>query len=172
MFAPSLFGKSNVAKTLCRLYWRLERRRSIVLDPTLKDPRFHDWGPSALVFIDREQFIAAVNKHANCAVFFDEFGDYERDKANNPLFTKIRHQGHQLHIMSHAWTDCLRKQRNQLGKIFFFWQSELEAKLIAEELSDERLLAVSTLPKYEFLLCEKFKENPRHRITRGKFPPP
>lgn len=166
IFGPSLFGKSHLGKHLAAQYWRLDRRPSIVLDPN-----GDDWGPSALVFVDREAFLRAVWEKRNCAVFCDEFGEvFDRDKAASPLFTRLRHQGHLMHALSHLFTDLLPKQRNQLGTLFLFWQTAEAADAIAREWSDERLRQAPTLPKYVFLHCRKFGAGAQHIITPGKLP--
>lgn len=173
---PSLFGKSHAAKLSARQHWLRHRRRSIVLDPTTEPGQPHGWGDYCLVFQGegerpRELFRDAVfRKYEHCAVFFDEGGEVERDKDMNPYFTRIRHRYHIFHYISHAWTDMLPKQRNQLGTLFLFWQPADAAESIAREWSDPRLLEATKLPKYEFLYCRKFAAAPAHIIQRSRFP--
>jgi hypothetical protein len=101
----------------------------------------------------------------------DEFGEiFERDKAASPLFTRLRHQGHVMHAITHLWTDMLPKQRNQLGTLFCFWQTAEAAEMLAREWSDNRLLEATQLPKRQFLYCQKFGDAPRHIIRRATFP--
>lgn len=176
IFGPSLFGKTHVIRKLSEIYWRNERRKSLVLDPTTEPGQPHGFGPWCLVFqgegaATRDRFYHAVfHQYKGCAVFFDEGGEVERDKNMNPYFTRIRHRLHIFHFVSHAWTDALPKQRNQLGTLFLFWQSADAAETIAREWSDPRLLETTQLPQYEFLYCKKFGNRPSHIITRGKFP--
>ncbi len=176
IFGPSLFGKSHVAKGLSREYWRTKRMRSLVLDPTTEPGRPHGWGDHCLVVqgegeAPRARFYDLVfSRYENCAVFFDEGGEVERDKDMNPYFTRIRHRYHLFHYISHAWTDALPKQRNQLGTVFLFNQSAKPAAFIAEEWSDPRLLAATSLVEYEFLYCRKFAARPGHLIQRSRFP--
>jgi len=166
IFGPSLFGKSHLAKALALQYWTQSRRPSVVLDPN-----GDDWGRHCLVFTDRERFVSAIWHHRNCAVFCDEFGEvFERDKSASPLFTRLRHQGHLMHAITHAWTDLLPKQRNQLGTLFVFWQPADAADVIAREWSDDRLRAATTLPKYTFMHCVKFGAAPQHIIRRVRLP--
>ncbi len=176
ILGPSLFGKSHVAKWLAREYWRLYRRRSLVLDPTTEPGEPHGWPDCCLVFQGegpgpRARFFEAVFKrYRDCVVFFDEGGEVERDKDMNPYFTRIRHRGHFFHYISHAWTDMLPKQRNQLGTLFVFWQPADAAEFLAREWSDPRFLDAPKLPPYEFLFCRKFGNRPAHIIERRKFP--
>lgn len=165
---PGLFGKSYAAQTLSRRYWTGGGRRSIVHDPN-DDP----WGPHALVFTDKDAFWTAVWHYTDCAVFADEFGEnnYRTNEAT-PLFTRLRHQRHLFHVITHDWTDMLPKQRNQLGTLFLFWQTEKAAKTLCEEWSDPRLMEATKLPQYDFLYCRKFAQNPAHLIERSRFPAP
>lgn len=166
IFGPSLFGKSHVAKYLSRLYWTLYAMRSIVLDPN-----GDDWGPHALVFTDRARFWVAVWTHQRCAVFVDDLGEnMDRDREASPLFTRIRHQYHLFHAIGHEWTELLPKQRNQLGKLFIFWQTQTAAEKLAAEWSDERFLQATTLQPREYLYALKFAAAPRHVVTRARFP--
>lgn len=166
ILGPSLFGKSYAAMYLSAEYWRLYGIRSIVLDPNGED-----WGPWALVFTNRAKFWAAVWKHRRCAVFVDDLGEnMDRDKTASPLFTRIRHNFHLFHAIGHTWTELLPKQRNQLGKLFLFWQTRESAEAIAREWSDERILEACTLPKYQFLYCLKFGKAPHHIIERSSLP--
>lgn len=140
--------------------------RSLVLDPN-----GDDWGPWALVFTDRAKFWDAVWKYRGCAVFVDDLGEnMDRDKTASPLFTRIRHQFHLFHAVGHEWTELLPKQRNQLGKLFVFWQTQQSAQKLADEWSDERLLQATALPRHEYLYCLKFGDGARHVIKRAKFP--
>jgi hypothetical protein len=166
IIGPSLFGKSHLGKALARQYWQSAGRRSVVLDLTGAD-----WGPHALMIRDKDRFWEVVWRERDCAVFCDDFGDMmERDKSVTSLFTRLRHQGHQFHALTHVWPDMLPKQRNQLGRLFLFWQTDKSARIIADEWSDDRILESTKLPKYEFLYCVKHGENPGHKITRGRFP--
>lgn len=142
--------------------------RSIVLDPN-----GDDWGRWSLVFTDKAKFWRAVWSNTRCAVFVDDLGEnMDRDKDASPLFTRIRHNYHLFHAIGHVWTELLPKQRNQLGKLFLFWQTAESAETIAREWSEPRVLESTQLPKYEFLRCVKFGDAPRHVITRCRFPPP
>lgn len=165
---PSLFGKSYGAKLFSAACWRQARRPTIVLDPNRDD-----WGPWSLVFTDREKFWAAVWSKTNCLVVVDDLGEnMDRDKTATPLFTRIRHRGHLFVAIGHLWTELLPKQRNQLGKVFLFWQTRESAESIAREWSDDRILESCTLPKYEHLYLVKWGDGARHIVRRSHFPAP
>ncbi len=169
IFGPSLCGKSNVAKWLMVAYWRSLGVRSIVCDPN----RDQLWPSCALRFFDPEKFFPYVWRVRNCAVFIDEAGGTVR--RNNDLteyFTRGRQYGHVLHVMGHRATNLLPEQRDQFETLFLFTQSPSAVKIWADEWADPRFEQALTLPKYEFLRCEKYGDpaTRRHLIQHGIFP--
>ena len=169
IFGPSLCGKSNVAKWLIGIYWRVYRVRSIVCDPNVDQV----WPSCALVFRDPAKFWPFVWTQRGCAVFADEAGGtVARNNELTGFFTRGRQRGHVLHIMGHRATNLLPEQRDQLETLFLFTQSPSAVKIWSDEWADTRFEAALTLPKYEFLWCEKYgdKLTRRHRITHGIFP--
>lgn len=168
IFGPSLCGKTFAAKSLSLALWLTQNRRSIVCDPNREQ-----WGRHALVFgtLD-DRFLRAVWRYRNCAVFIDEATIMiDRDTAFTDLFTRLRHQGHILHVMGHRATVLLPIQRDQFGTLMLFRQSPTAAKIWAEEWAEKRMLASCDLKKFEFLLCKKFAApDGSHLIKPGKFP--
>lgn len=173
-----MFGKSNAAKWLAWTYWTRHGRRSLVLDPTTEPGEPHGWPPCCLVVQGegerpRDHFRRLVFEvYQGCAVFFDEGGEVERDRALNPYFTRIRHRYHVFHYIGHNYTDILPKQRNQLGTLLLFYQpAEPAAAMLAREWSTEKMLESSFLPKYQFLYCRRFGAGFEHIIERRSLPP-
>lgn len=147
IFGPGLSGKTTLAKALCASYYADHKLRSIVLDPNLEN-----WGPGADVHDDANEFWAAVWAARNCMIFVDEAAEtIGRNKALTPLFTRIRHRGHKMHVMGHSGTDLLPVMRRQLSTLFLFRQSPKAAEIWTEEYCDERLMQCAKLRQYEFL---------------------
>ena len=170
IFGPSLCGKSNVGKWLMQTYWSHMGVRSVVLDPNIHQK----WPSCALRFTDPAKFFPFLWAIRNCAVFIDEAGGtVNRNNDLTGYFTRGRQYGHVLHVMGHRATNLLPEQRDQFESLFLFRQSPTAVKIWADEWADVRFAEALTLPKYQFLRCEKFGDpvTGGHSIGRGIFPP-
>lgn len=167
IFGPSLCGKSYVGKALSREAWRLGRASLVC------DPNGDEWGAQALVFptLD-ERFRRVFWARRNLSVFIDEATlTVARDVELIDLFTRGRHQGHQLFVLGHRAVNLLPIMRDQFGTLFLFRCSPSDAKLWAEDWGEPRILEATGLPKYEFILARKFAApDGQHLVTRGRFP--
>lgn len=169
IFGPGLCGKSTVGSALSRQAWR-HGRASLICDPMQ-----YDWGLQALVFTAvNEKFLRVFWTRRNLAVFIDEATlTIKRDVGLIDLFTRGRHQGHQLYVMGHRAVNLLPIMRDQFGTLFLFRCSPSDAKIWAEDWGEPRIYEATGLPKYEFILAEKFAApNGQHLVTPGRFPAP
>lgn len=166
-------GKTTAAVHTSREAWRLAGRRSIV-----SDPNETAWGGQALVYRGSKQmeaFWAKVWSSWNCNVYVDEVATMmPRDQDANEVFTRVRHQGHQLHVILHHAANLLPIQRDALGTLFLFNQNVGSLKIFADEWNEPRIMGAAALPKFHFLLCRKFKDAATglHSVERGVFPAP
>lgn len=170
IFGPSLCGKTNVAKWLIETYWRVYRVRSMVCDPNVDQV----WPACALLFRDPDRFWSYFDQSKGLAAFVDEAGGtVARANDLTGKFTRGRQRNHVLHVMGHRATNLLPEQRDQLETLFLFTQSPSAVKIWADEWADPRFEQALTLPKYEFLWCEKYGDpvTRRHKLTHGIFPP-
>lgn len=162
IFGPGLSGKTTLAKMLSRQYW-LSGIKSIVLDPV-----GDNWGPQAFATADPQKFLAMISAERQCAVFIDESSEtIDRDKTKTPLFTRIRHNGHRMHVIGHDGMSLLPVMRQQLQTLFLFRQDRKPLKVWAELLSEPQILQAAELDQYEFLWCRLYE-----RPVRMKLPNP
>lgn len=150
-----LSGKTTLAQSLSRAYWRDCRIKSLVLDPN-----GDDWGPQAFVTKSEPVFWEMVwHRETGCALFVEEATEtIARDPEKNSLFTRVRHRHHRLHVLGHAGQNLLPVQREQMHTVYLFRQSAKGAELWAEQFADDRILASTTLPQYHFMRCRYFQE--------------
>lgn len=169
IFGRGLSGKTFLAKNLSRAYWRNHGIKSIVLDPN----RESDWGPQAFVAKDEAEFWdMAWNRETKCALFMEEAAEtISRDNDSTPLFTRVRHRGHRLHVSGHSGVNLLPQQREQLHVLFLFQQTPKAAKLWCETFMDERIMESTTLAQYEFLHCVLWGDNGRNLVRKCKLSP-
>lgn len=156
IFGISLSGKTTLAKQISKAYSERYKMPSLVFDPFMDD-----WGKhSAVVGMDKEdEFWETIWKTENCLVVVDEASTtLKRDRELVPVFTSLRHRGHKLLVIGHHGSDLLPVMREQIDTLYLFRQNFKSAKAWAEKLADERVMAATTLQKYEYLYCENFKE--------------
>jgi len=164
-------GKTFAAMTTSAQAFRQERRRSIVYDPN-----GYDWGRHAIVFTGGRvgAFWDFAWRQRNCFVYVDEVvTSMPRDADCNEHFTRIRHRGHQLHMLLHVATNLLPMQRGQANTLYLFNQDPASAKVFASEWNEPRALDATTLRKREFINFQKFADplTGFHLMARGEFPP-
>lgn len=160
IFGPGLSGKTTLAKSLSRHYWRLSGVKSIVLDPHRED-----WGSQAFVTDSERVFLAMVRAERGCAVWIEEASQtIKRDAEKKPLFTSIRHRGHRMHVVGHSGASLLPEMREQLQTLYLFRQSPGVLEVWAELLSDDRIYQAAKLRQYEFLWCRLYHDPEVHTL--------
>jgi len=161
IFGTGLSGKTTLAMHLSKSYWRKAQIKSLVLDPNKEN-----WGPQAFVTDDEAIFWEMVwKRERDCALFVDEGGEtIKRDSEKTPLFTRVRHRGHRLHIIGHGGMNLLPVQREQIHTVYLFRQSKDGADLWAEQFAEPRIVDSTTLGQYEFLHCRVFCEPKRQKL--------
>lgn len=160
---PKLSGKSTLAMTLSREYWRKHKMRSLVLDPNL-DP----WGPQAWVTDDEEKFWDVVWRTQQALVIVDEAGEtINRDKGLINVFTRLRHKHHKLIVIGHSGVNLLPIMRQQLDTLYLFRQAKPAAAMWAEDMTQEGFRGAVALEQFEFLYGEKFKAPVKTKLSTG-----
>lgn len=161
ILGPGLSGKTTLAKQLSRNYWKSHGIKSLVLDPNKED-----WGPQAWMTDDQDKFWDMVwNRETGCALFCDEGNEtISRNSDKTPLFTRVRHRDHRMHIIGHSGGAMLPIQRDQIHTLFLFRQSKSGAELWAEKFTDERIMESMNLNQYEFLFCQLYKTPKKLRL--------
>jgi len=154
IFGPGQSGKTTLAKHLSRYYFDNYSRKSLVLDPNREE-----WGRHAMVFglEDEERFWFQCWRMQRCAVFVEESADtIKRDRDLIPVFTRLRHQGHKLHVSGHDAMDLLPVMRRQISTLYLFRQDEDSAAVWAKQFTDKRIFESCKLLQYQFLVCHLF----------------
>lgn len=163
-FGRGFSGKTFLNKRCSRAYWQNYGIKSLVLDPNNEK----DWGPQAWVTTDEDEFWRMVwHRETGCALFVEEAAEsIKRDNDKTPLFTRVRHRGHRLHVSGHSGTNLKPEQREQLHVIYLFQQTPKAAQLWREVFMDERILGATTLRQYEFLWCILWGDNGRNLVKK------
>ncbi len=147
-------GKTTLATNLAREY----RRRGygvLVLDPLLDKRWYADF-----VTDDASRFLATAQKSRGCKLFLDESGETV-GRYNDEMFwlaTRARHYGHQSHFITQRVVQLNKTCRDQCLYLFAFRVSFVDAKTLAIDWSNESLLEMSRLEKYDFLYTTRFGE--------------
>lgn len=154
IFGPGQSGKTTLAKWISRMYWEKHNIKSLILDPNCES-----WGKHATVFSleEEDNFWFQCWRYKSMALFVEESADtIKRDRELIPVFTRIRHQGHKLHVSGHDAMDLLPVMRRQLSTLFLFRQSEESAGVWARQYTDKRIFESCKLLQFEFLECHLF----------------
>lgn len=142
-------GKTTLAKYMSRNYWQASGIKSIALDIHREQ-----WGEQAWITENPESFDKMVWAEKGCAVFIDESSDtIARDGEMTKFFTRIRHNGHKLHVIGHSGTSLLPVMREQLQTLFLFRQSHDPAKEWSKLYGNPAIMVSTRLNQYEFLWC-------------------
>jgi energy-coupling factor transporter ATP-binding protein EcfA2 len=163
-------GKTTLAIELARAYKR-RKRPVLVLDP-FRDARWRDAGVTLLTD-NPEHFMRAATRNRDCALFIDESGKVV-GRYNDDMFwlaTDARHYGHSSHFIAQRAMQLSPTVRDQCEYLFLFRVSRRDAKLLAEEYTDDSLLESSALPKGEYFFKSRFGPARRQSVTlpgRGK----
>ena len=161
-FGPGLSGKTTLAKARALAYFEKTGRRSIVFDPNGEN-----WGGHCFVTSDRAAFSESVWQSKNCEIWAEEAAvSIDRDRELMPLFTRVRHNGHRLHVIGHSGADLLPGMRQQLTRLFLFRQPASAAEMWAELFTDPRILDCRNLEQFEFLDCQLYQPPVRRRLKK------
>jgi molybdopterin-guanine dinucleotide biosynthesis protein len=164
IFGPKLSGKTTLARSISREYWRVHHIRTLVLDPN----QDMDFGPQALNTPDEEKFWGMVWKSRDCLIVVEEAAaTIRRERDLVPVFTRIRHQHHKLLVVGHSGTDLLPVMRQQVDVIYLFRQNEESALIWSKTFCDVRLIEATKLGQYEFIRLEMFGEPQKMRLANG-----
>jgi molybdopterin-guanine dinucleotide biosynthesis protein len=148
IFGPKLSGKTTLAISLSKRFWRMRKRRSFVLDPNL-DP---NWGEQAWVTDDEPKFWAAVWKTQDALVIVDEASEtINRDKGLIAVFTRLRHLHHVLLVIGHSGINLLPIMREQIDTLYLFHTSAKAASLWADDMAQPGFREAVQLRQFEFL---------------------
>lgn len=161
IFGASECGKTTLARHLSREYWRRDKRPTLALDPQRSA-----WGSHAWVTTDESRFWDAVWKRRGALVIVEEASTtIQRDRELIPLFTRIRHQGHNLMVIGHDGTDLLPTMRRNLTELFLFLQPPRAVEIWSNDLPSIRGLEAATdLQQFEFLHGRLFTTAQRKRL--------
>lgn len=164
IFGPSLSGKTTLAISLSRDYWRVKGIRSLVFDP-----QDSNWGTQAWVTKKEEVFWPAVRKSRGALVIVDDASvTIKREADLIDIFTTLRHNHHRLLVIGHTASDLLPPMRKQLETLWLFWQDEKEAIIWENLMPRSELRRAFDLEQYHFLHCRRF--GPRPEPEKLPFP--
>ncbi|AUR85723.1 P-loop containing nucleoside triphosphate hydrolase [Vibrio phage 1.080.O._10N.286.48.A4] len=163
-------GKSSLARKMA-----VELQKSgiqiIVFDP-LGDPEWSNCLDLNNAFItdNENEFLNVYWNSKNCAVFFDEAGDYATNH-NKPMIrtaTKGRHWGHSNFYIAQRGNLLARTIRDQCANLFMFTSSKDDAKIYSTEFNDIELLNVPDLPQGTYYTCGRFIKAEKYILFEGK----
>jgi hypothetical protein len=161
IFGIRLCGKTTLAISLSREYYRLKGIRSLVLDPHMED-----WGPQAWVTNNEEEFWRVVWHKRDCLVIVEEASTtINRAQKLMPVFTRLRHNKHRLLVIGHDGTDLLRAMRKQFDSLFLFQQDEDSCEQWAKIFPKGEVHKAVDLQQYEFLHVRSFAPTVKNKLT-------
>lgn len=161
----TMSGKSELGKNMAVSY-RRHGIKTVALDPLNDWREYVDYSTR-----DPEEFLRVVKQSERLAIFIDESGETigRYNEQMTWLATRARHYGHRSHFMSQRAAQLSKTVRDQCSDLFVFRVSKGDAKVLAEEFTDDDLLAASTLGQYEYLHLNRFGKVQRHKSERVKF---
>ena len=149
----SQYGKSSLAKGLCRSF-RQAGRRTLVFDPLLDD-----WD-AGYITDDRDEFLELFWGSFDLVVFVEEAGETANKREHEMVFTATRgrHQvgeeahGHSVYYSCHRLNQLDVTLRGQCPELYLFACGYGDARDLAEDYGNREALklAPSFLPG-EFL---------------------
>lgn len=161
IFGISLSGKTTLARKISKQYFVKYKMTSLVFDPFMEE-----WGDHATVLgMDKEDdfWNTVWNTRGHLVIVDEASTTLKRDRDLIPVFTSLRHLDHKLLVIGHHGSDLLPVMREQIDTLYLFRQNIKSGKAWAEKLADERVMAATTLEKYEYLYCENFKEPRKYK---------
>ncbi|AUR81555.1 putative packaging ATPase [Vibrio phage 1.069.O._10N.286.49.F11] len=163
-------GKSSLARKMATAIQKAGIA-VIVFDP-LGDPAWSEClDPNNSFITDNEkEFLNYYWSSKNCAVFFDEAGDYatNHNKEMIRTATKGRHWGHSNYYIAQRGNLLARTIRDQCSKLYMFTSSKDDAKIYSLEFNDNELLNVPDLSQGEYYSCGRFNKAVKHILFKGK----
>lgn len=162
IFGPKLSGKTTLAKAISREYWVKGKKRSLVLDPHQEV-----WGDQAMVFTDEAVFWENVWKTQDSVIIVEEAAaTIRREKNLIPVFTRMRHNGHDLIVIGHSGMDLLPVMRQQIDTIYLFRQPKSAATVWAECMTEDGLLDSVNLNQYEFIFHQLYSKPQKMKLKK------
>lgn len=142
----TMSGKTTFAKKKAKALMAAGYH-TIVLDPFL-DP---EWG-ATYITSSQEDFLAAVWRNRQCAVFVDEGGSTigKYNRVMEELATRGRHFGHKCFFIAQRAKQLSTTVRTQCSELVIFKQAQIDTKDLAAEFVEPCILQADTLEKGEF----------------------
>lgn len=118
---------------------------------------------------DNEEFLSVFWASESCMVFIDEAGDTvgRYDEAMRQTATKGRHYGHSVYYLSQRPALLNATVRAQCEQLFLFNIGIKDAKALAEDWNQDRLLEAPQLSRGEYFRCLRFGEDGKPFISKG-----
>jgi ABC-type sugar transport system ATPase subunit len=120
-----------------------------VLDPL----HSKGWGNTAKFFGTVEELIDAAKKSNDHLLVIDEavVSLNRYDASQNWLATSSRHFGHASIFIGHNLTTVAFPIRTQCTQIFVFGCSRSDARDLADEFDDDRIMLATRMPTFHFV---------------------
>lgn len=147
-------GKTTLARAAARELCKL-KKRVIVYDPLGTTTAGGEWGETAEIFEDIEEFLAVAYapETTNAFLFIDEAHHIfsHSDKSHLWLLTQGRHYGLELHLMTQRPTKVHPDARTNCGRCFMFRLAYDDARSIGLDYGFNDLHKLN-LDKGDFLV--------------------
>ncbi|MBA3590474.1 hypothetical protein [Methylibium sp.] len=157
-------GKSTLLHWLAKLH-HARGDGVLILDPR----RDHGWpnDPTRVRFArDAEHVLDLAKRSQRCALFIDESARMlGRDARFDWLTTESRHQGHVAYLSALRATMVLPSLRAQCARAFVFRQSLSDARELADQFAEPRLIEAASLPRHQFIEVESCGGARRRMLT-------
>ncbi len=157
-------GKSTLLQWLAKLH-HARGDGVIILDPRRDAGWPHD---AQLVRFarDAEHVLDLAKRSQRCALFIDESARMlGRDSRFDWLTTESRHNGHVAYLSALRATMVLPSLRAQCARAFVFRQSLSDARELADQFAEPRMVEAAALPRHVFLSVESCGEVHRRTLT-------
>ncbi|MBL4572923.1 MAG: ATP-binding protein [Gammaproteobacteria bacterium] len=153
-------GKSSLAKEMARVY------QSMGIKVLVHDPVFDSTWPADFKTDNFELFLEVYWESEGCMCFFDEAykSCFHKNDAAIATATMGRHRGHINHYIAHRPTMIDVTIREQCTKMFLFRIGKKDAKLVAEDWSEDVLLRCNEFKQGQYFEVEKMGEVHERRL--------
>lgn len=166
-------GKTYLAHRIAANYLK-DKVAVLVLDPTVDKASQTAWPVTRKILPGRARCVVVTTEAAffrcykdarNCAVFIDECGELIGQDRSGLLsvFTRGRNYGIHGYGITQRATQISPTLRANCEELFMFQQHASDAKIIAQDRSDERLLEATKLKRgYYFYKKNNFTPATQH----------
>jgi hypothetical protein len=150
-------GKTFLGMGFVRAYWKKHGLRALVFDPWKGEV---DWGPSAFVVKDFDEWKHIAINTKNMVLVWDETtANGGRDRDNLKLLSEVRHNHPVMIVMGHTYASLLPGMRVNLTDVFLARSSPGEAEAWANVMAYPAIRErAQQLRQYEFLHAQNFKD--------------